>query len=57
METFILAFAIILISLAGLGLGVLLGRTPLRGSCGGLACVPGVDCVSCAKHKKKEAGP
>ncbi len=38
MATFILAFIVILVSLAGLGIGVLLGRSALAGSCGGLAC-------------------
>lgn len=38
MATFILTLLIILASLAGLGVGVLLGRSALAGSCGGLAC-------------------
>lgn len=51
METFILAFAIILLSLAGLGLGLMFGRPALRGSCGGLSCVRGADCAGCQAHK------
>lgn len=38
MATFVLALLVFLASLAGLGIGVLLGRSSLAGSCGGLAC-------------------
>ena len=38
MATLFLAFLIIVLSLAGLAVGVLMGRSPLAGSCGGLAC-------------------
>ncbi len=38
MATLFLAFLIIVVSLAGLAIGVLTGRPPLAGSCGGLAC-------------------
>jgi len=54
METFFLAFAIILISLAGLSLGVLFGRPALRGSCGGLSCVPNAGCASCKRRNGRE---
>ncbi len=37
MVTFLFAFVILCLSVAGLGLGVLLGRRPLCGSCGGCA--------------------
>lgn len=35
MTLFLLSFAVILLAIVGLGAGVLLGRGPLRGSCGG----------------------
>lgn len=38
MATLVLSFVIIALSLVGLAVGVLVGRTPLAGSCGGLAC-------------------
>ena len=38
MATFVLALLVTLASLAGLGIGVLLGRSAPAGSCGGLAC-------------------
>lgn len=50
--TIIFAFAILLLSVGGLAIGVMAGRKPIRGSCGGLACVKGFECGSCgAKHK------
>jgi hypothetical protein len=36
METFLLAFGLVLLSVLGLALGVIFGRSPLKGSCGGL---------------------
>ena len=35
MSTFVLAFAITVLAIAGMAVGVLLGRAPIRGSCGG----------------------
>jgi hypothetical protein len=51
METFLLAFGLVLMSVLGLALGVILGRAPLKGSCGGLACATGLSCSGC-----REAG-
>lgn len=52
MSTFLLAFAIILLAIGGLALGVLLGRPPLKGSCGGLSCLKGTDCGACRAARK-----
>lgn len=38
MATLLLAISVTLISVAGLALGVMLGRKPIKGSCGGLSC-------------------
>ena len=38
MQTVILTVVILGLSVIGLVLGAILRRTPLRGSCGGLAC-------------------
>ena len=35
MTVFLLSFAVIVLTILGLGIGVLLGRGPLKGSCGG----------------------
>ena len=57
MATFILTLVIILASIAGLATGVLLGRAPLRGSCGGIACIKGVGCAACQTHRDAEDTP
>lgn len=53
MSTFILSFLVFLLAMAGLALGLIFGRAPLRGSCGGLSCVKGADCAACPKRKAK----
>jgi len=50
MTTFLLALALVGVSVAGLAVGVIGGRRPISGSCGGLACVPGSACGACARH-------
>ena len=39
MTLFVLSFAVIVLAILGLGAGALLGRGPLKGSCGGDAVV------------------
>ena len=41
MSTFIAAFVLFGLAVCGLALGVLAGRSPLRGSCGGLRRITG----------------
>jgi hypothetical protein len=38
MATFLFAFAIILLAIGGLAVGVAFGRPPIKGSCGGTGC-------------------
>ena len=57
MATFVLTLAIVLASVTGLAIGVLLGRAPLRGSCGGVACVKGGGCTACKTHRDAENTP
>lgn len=57
MATFVLTLVIVLASVAGLAIGVLLGRAPLRGTCGGVACVKGGGCVACKAHRHTEGAP
>jgi len=54
METIIFAFVLILVAIGGLTLGVMAGRPPLKGSCGGLACVQRIDCGTCKARAKLE---
>lgn len=42
MSTLIASFVILLLVVAGMALGVMFGRTPIKGSCGGLNNV-GID--------------
>lgn len=51
MGTFVLTFVIFLLAGGGLALGVLFGRAPLRGSCGGLACHKAISCDACQAGK------
>ena len=47
---FLVTFLVFLLAVTGLALGVLAGREPLRGSCGGSACAR---CKKrCAEHKR-----
>lgn len=54
METLVFAFAILLLSMGGLALGVMAGRKPIKGSCGGLACVKDIDCGACRAKRALE---
>ena len=54
MVVFGLVFLIVMISVAGLAIGVLLGRAPLRGSCGDGVCTRTVKCPGC--HRTTEPG-
>ncbi len=56
MAGFVIGFAIVLLSVGGLALGVIFGREPLRGSCGGLSCIPGTDCAGCPRHRRGAPG-
>lgn len=55
MTTFLLSFGIFVLSGIGLAIGVLVGRDPIKGSCGGVSCgVPG-GCAGCLKTHPKDA--
>jgi hypothetical protein len=54
MMTFLLAFCLVLLAFAGLSLAVIFGRAPIKGSCGGLACIPGTDCAACPNHSSAD---
>lgn len=49
MELFLVSFLIFLLAILGMGLGILAGRPPIKGSCGGLYGVRGLGsgCVAC----------
>ena len=52
MTTLLLSFIVTILAVLGLAVGVLLGRKPIRGSCGGLSCV-GLDCATCPSRGKE----
>lgn len=51
MATLTLVFLIFSLAMAGLGIGVLLGRAPLKGSCGGISCGA---CQTCPRRKNRQ---
>lgn len=52
MTTFLITLGLVLLAFAGLSLGVIFGHAPIKGSCGGLACIPGADCAACPNPSK-----
>ena len=46
---FLFALVIVLLAVLGLGAGLMLTGRPLKGSCGGLACVGGASCDGCPR--------
>jgi len=51
---FLLAAGIVSASMLGLALSVMFGRAPLRGSCGGVSCIEGIDCEGCLMRRDKD---
>lgn len=50
----LLVVAIFLLAAGGLGLGLIAGRGPLKGSCGGMACLKGIACDGCPNRGSGE---
>ena len=50
MEIFIFSFVVIALAVIGMAIGVLFGRRSIKGSCGGLSSVEGLDaeCPICS---------
>ncbi|MGI9408900.1 MAG: hypothetical protein ACR2OV_02420 [Hyphomicrobiaceae bacterium] len=51
MATIILSIVIVLLAAGGLAVGLLFGRAPIKGSCGGLACRNDTGCEGCSRHR------
>ncbi|WP_109468410.1 (Na+)-NQR maturation NqrM [Albibacillus kandeliae] len=50
MSTFLLAFGLLMIVMAGMAIGVMFSGRTIKGSCGGLNAVAGADkCLVCKK--------
>jgi hypothetical protein len=56
MGLFLVTFVIMALALLGMAVGVILGRGPIKGSCGGLNNIQGMECF-CSKpcEKKRRA--
>ncbi len=53
MALFLITLVLVLLAFAGLSLGAMFGRPPIKGSCGGLSCISGADCAACPRHADK----
>jgi hypothetical protein len=54
MQTFVLSLILILGSVAGLAVGVLFRREPLRSGCGSVSCLKGISCGACQRHSEAD---
>ena len=52
MLTVVLAIVVSILAVLGLAIGILAGRPPIKGSCGGLSCV-GLECSNCPSRRKE----
>jgi hypothetical protein len=55
MEILLITFIVMTLAVLGMAVGVLLGRSPIKGTCGGLNNIPGISCECadpCEKRKK-----
>jgi len=58
MEIFLATFLIMLTAIGGMAVGVIFKRHPIKGSCGGLNKIDGVECLAgCSKpcEKRRQA--
>ncbi len=55
METLVLSFILLVLAILGLALGVIAGRAPIRGSCGGITCQLRTRCGACNRGIDPEA--
>lgn len=53
MQTMLLAVVLVVLTMAALAVGLFLGRPPIKGSCGGIACEGA--CGACERHKGTSA--
>jgi hypothetical protein len=54
MTTILASIVIVLLAIGGLAVGVMAGRRPIAGSCGGLAqCGLKLECATCPNHQRE----
>lgn len=51
---FLFTFTIFALAIAGLAVGVMAGRKPIEGSCGGVACLKNIECATCPNRNRME---
>lgn len=57
MATFILSFVLLALAITGMAAGVLLGRSPIKGSCGGLGSSSCSACTrTCSTREGNDTG-
>lgn len=54
MAVFGLVFVIITLSIAGLAIGIIVGRAPIKGTCAGGTCPKSFGCAGCQKQNATE---
>lgn len=54
MTLFLFSFGIIALAGLGLAIGVLAGRSPIKGSCGGVSCGAPGGCGACPNRAKQD---
>lgn len=47
MAVFLSAVVVFGLAVSAMALGVMAGRAPIKGSCGGLSCIGKLDCEAC----------
>lgn len=56
MTTFLIAFAALMVIMAGMAIGVMFKRKPIAGSCGGLNAISDADhCLICGSAVDKDS--
>ena len=53
MSIFLITFIIMALAVLGMAVGVLWGRSPIKGSCGGLNTINGIECACSQPCEKK----
>ena len=51
-DLFLVVFVVFGVFILAMAVGVLFGRKPIKGSCGGLGAITGEDCQFCEKAGK-----
>jgi len=52
MQTVLIAILLLVLAMLALGVGLVFGRSPLKRSCGGEACLTA--CAGCDRHNRSE---